>query len=45
MNLYHGGDMTFLNVPIDESLPRCFNDVIRQSDYEEKQKEMDEFNK
>jgi len=43
--MYQAGDRSSVNVPINDSLTRCFTDVIVQSNYEEKRKETDEFNR
>lgn len=45
LNLYREGDITFLNVPVESSLRRCFDEVIKQSDYEHAFKEIEKFNR
>jgi len=44
LNLCQAGTLSIVNVTIEASLGRCFNDVLKQSCYETKLQQISEFN-
>lgn len=44
--MYKEGDLTFYNHPIENwTARRCWDDVLKQSDYENRKLQVDEFNR
>jgi xanthine dehydrogenase molybdopterin-binding subunit B len=44
-NLYKTGELTNGNVPVEASIGRCFEEVLKQSDYVAEYQRIEEFNK
>jgi len=44
LNLCQAGTLSVVNVTIEASLGRCFNDVLKQSCYEMQLQQINEFN-
>jgi hypothetical protein len=44
-NLYKTGELTNGNVPVEASVGRCFEDVLKQSDFVAEYQRIEEFNK
>jgi hypothetical protein len=45
VNLYKTGELTNGNVPVEASIGRCFEDVLKQSDFIAEYQRIEEFNK
>lgn len=46
LNMYREGDRTFYGQSlVDCTLPRCWSDVIKQSDYENRKQRVHDFNR
>jgi len=43
--LHREGEMTFINVPVEGTLRRCFDEVLKQSDYQHALEEIEKFNR